>query len=132
MTKPLQKPTHRNAVHEKLCAEFPVFRDYQPLAIGVHKTIMERIPEFDKAQVRNALRGHTGSTRYLKSLVEGAKRFDLDGNSDGLVTKEQQEQAAGTLRERFKKAAEKRLAEREAQQHQGKLLRLAEKFNVAG
>lgn len=132
MTKPLQKPTHRNAVYEKLCAEFPVFRDYQPLAIGVHKTIMERIPEFDKAQVRNALRGHTGSTRYLKSLVDGAKRFDLDGNSDGLVTKEQQEQAAGTLRERFKKAAEKRQAEREAQQHQEKLLRLAEKFNVAG
>lgn len=120
MTKPLQKPSHRNAAHEKLCAEFPVFRDYQPLAIGIHKAIMERIPEFDKAQVRNALQGHTGSTRYLKSLVKGASRIDLDGNLAGRVTEEQQEQAAGTLRERFKKAAEKRQAERAAQQHQEK------------
>lgn len=131
MTKPLQKPTYRNAVHEKLCAEFTVFRDYQPLAIGIHKAIMERIPEFDKAQVRNALHGHTGSTRYLKSLVEGACRLDLDGNSVGMVTEVQQEQAAGALRERFKKGAEKCRAERVEQQHQEKLLKLAEKYNVS-
>ena len=129
MPDPAPKPGHRSALIERLYAEIPVFRDYQPLAIGIHKSLMERFPEIDKGQVRTVMHFHTGTTRYLKAIIEGAPRFDLDGNPSGVVTAEQQAQAATTLRERSKKGAERRKAEQEAQQRQEKLLKLAEKFN---
>lgn len=114
---------------ERLHREFAVFRDYRPLALGIHKTLLERNPELEKKQVRIAMQQHTASTRYLKAIVADAPRFDLDGNPAGVVTAEQQTQAADTLRDRFRKAAERRKAELEAQQHQEKLQQLAEKFN---
>ena len=134
MTDPAPKSaTHqtgrRNALLERLYAEFPVFRDHLPLSIGIHKAFSERIPGLAKGQVWAAMQQHTGSTRYLKALVEGAPRFDLDGNPAGEVTAEQQAQAVKTLKERFKKAADRRKAELEAQQHQAKLQQLADKFN---
>jgi ProP effector len=119
----------RNPLLDRLYAEFPVFRDYLPLAIGIHKVLMARLPELDKVQVRTAMRYHTGTTRYLKAIVDGAPRFDLDGNAAGAVTAEQQSQAAATLRERFRKLAERRKAEEEAKQRQEKLEQLARKFS---
>ena len=127
MSDPAPKSGRRNALLDRLYAEFPVFSDYRPLAIGIHKALMERFPELDKGQVRSTLHVHTGTTRYLKAIVEGAPRFDLDGNASGVVTAEQQAQAAATLRERFKK-----VAEQEVQQRQEKLQKLAEKFSPRG
>jgi len=129
MSDPAPKVSHRGALLERLYAEVPVFRDYQPLAIGIHKSLMERFPDLDKGQVRTTLHFHTGTTRYLKAIVEGVPRFDLDGNASGVVTAEQQAQAAATLRERYKRGAERRRAEQEAQQRQEKLEKLAQKFN---
>lgn len=128
MSDPAPKASRRNELLDRWCAEFPVFRDYLPLAIGIHKTLMERFPGLDKGQVRTAMKLHTGTTRYLKSILDGAPRFDLDGNPSGVVTAEQHAQAATTLRERFKKVAERRKAEQEDQQRQEKLQKLAEKF----
>lgn len=128
MSDPAPKASRRNELLDRLCAEFPVFRDYLPLAIGIHKTLMERFPDLDKGQVRTAMQFHTGTTRYLKAIVDGTPRFDLDGNASGTVTAEQHTQAVVTLRDRFKKVAERRKAEQEAQQ-QEKLQKLAEKFN---
>ncbi len=140
MSDAAPKPNQRSALLARLYAEFPVFRDYRPLAIGIHKSLMERIPELDKGQMRTALHAHTAMTRYLKVIVAGASRFDLDGNVSGEVTAEQQALAVATLRERFKKGAERRKAELEAQQReekareearqrQEKLEKLAQKFN---
>lgn len=130
---PAPQARRRNALLERLYKEFPVFRDHLPLAIGIHKTLTERVPGLAKGQVWSAMQQHTGSTRYLKALVENAPRFDLDGNATGTVTAEQQAVAAKTLRERLKKAAEKRKAELEEQkreqQRQQKLQQLADKFN---
>ena len=130
MAQTAHKPIFRNATLERLHAEFPVFRDFLPLAIGIHKMLMERLPDLDKAQLRTALHHHTATTRYLKALVEGAPRMGLDGNAAGVVTAEQQVQAAETLRERLRKAAERRRADEEAQKRQAKLQQLAEKFNT--
>ncbi len=140
MTDSAPKSGRRNPLLERLYAEYPVFRDYLPLAIGIHKTFSERIPGLAKGQVWAAMQHHTGSTRYLKAIVEGAPRYDLDGNACGAVTAEQQTLAANTLRERFKKAADRRKAELEQQkleleqqkleqQRQQKLRQLADKFS---
>lgn len=111
------------------------------MAIGIHKQLLEKNPELDKAHLRTAMRLHTHSTRYLKGIVAGAPRFDLERSAEGEVTAEQQAQAAAMLEERFKKVAERRKAEqkaqraereaeREAERRNAKLMQLADKFNI--
>lgn len=124
----------QHAVLISLRSTFPVFQECRPLAIGIHKTVLERIPGINPQQLRLAMRMHTASARYLKALTNGEIRFDLDGNAAGAVTPEQKEQALDTLRERFRKGAEQHkarvLAQQQEQLRQEKLIRLAEKFNA--
>lgn len=130
MTAIEPKPSHpRNTVLEILSASFKVFRDGQPLALGIHRVIKERLPDIDTQQLRAAMRTHTASTRYLKTLSQASVRFDLDGSPAGEVTAEQRRQASDTLRERFKKKAELHRAEQLEKERQANLLKLAEKFN---
>jgi ProP effector len=127
-----QKPAHarRNATLDKLAETYAVFRDCKPLALGIHKVILERQPELGKDAIRTALRIHTGSTRYLKSLATADQRFDLDGQAAGEVTEEQRKQAQVEVKERVKKSIERRKAEEAAKERQAKLEKLAEKFNA--
>lgn len=125
------EPKHaRNAVLNTLNSSFMVFRDCKPLALGIHKTIKERLPDLDAQRLRAAMKIHTGSTRYLKTLSQSETRFDLDGAPAGDVTAEQRKQASDTLRERFRKKAELHKAEQEAKRRQENLMKLAEKFNA--
>jgi len=136
MTEKTPRKPIRDAVLDALVTEFPVFRDAKPLAIGIHKAILERKPELTKETVSKALRIHTGMTRYLKVLAQAEHRFDLDGNEAGEVTAEQREAAGKLVKDRIKKATEKRKAEEaqrkaeeQARERQEKLLKLAEKFS---
>ena len=140
MTATENKTSRRNTLLDSLSAQFAVFRDCKPLALGIHKTVKERMPEIEAAPLRSAMKIHTASTRYLKALVTSKERFDLDGNVSGEVTDEQREVASTALRERFKKAAERRKAdeqavktaqlEKEAEQKRAeKLSQLAARFN---
>ena len=141
MTSRPAKPSSRNTLLDTLVANFAVFRECRPLALGIHKAISARMPEVDTAQLRLALRMHTASTRYLKALQSAGERFDLDATAAGEVTAEQREVAATTLRERFKKQAERRKAEEQAKKaaqeeqeaqrkRQEKLAQLAARFNA--
>ena len=140
MTATENKTSRRNTLLDSLSSQFAVFRDCKPLALGIHKTVKERMPEIEAAPLRSAMKIHTASTRYLKALVTSKERFDLDGNVSGEVTDEQREVASTALRERFKKAAERRKAdeqavktaqlEKEAEQKRAeKLSQLAARFN---
>jgi ProP effector len=130
MTDPHPKARRApNPVLETLSATFPVFRDGQPLAIGIHKAIKARLPDLGEGKLRMALKGYTASTKYLKAIANGKQRFDLDGNPVGDVTAEQRQQALETIKERFRKAAERKKAEQEDKERQEKLQKLAEKFN---
>lgn len=141
MTPTAAKTPVRNALLETICENFAVFREVRPLALGIHKTILERMPDLDTAQLRLAMRIHTASTRYLKALLATRERFDLDGNPAGEVTEEQRAVANTALRERFKKSADRRKAEEQAlkearreqeaqQKRQEKLAQLAARFNL--
>jgi ProP effector len=124
----------RNDVLTTLRSTFPVLQECRPLAIGIHKVILERIPDINPQRLRLAMRMHTASARYLKALTHADTRYDLDGNPAGSVTAEQKQQALDVLRDRFRKGAEQhkaqRLAQQQEQQRQEKLLQLAEKFNA--
>lgn len=131
---PNERPHKRppNPVLERLNAEFAVFRDGKPLAVGIHRAIRERLSDLGYHPLSQALKLHVGSTRYLKAIAVGEDRFDLDGNPVSKITEEQRQQAALTLRERFQKTHTRHKVEREAehtaQVRQEKLDRLMAKF----
>lgn len=137
MTQDTGRPApRRNALLEQLMERYPVFRDGKPLALGIHKAVLAEQPDLDKDAVRKAMRFHVQSTRYLKGIVEGAPRFDLAGTPEGAVTAEQQAQAVTLLKDRVRKASERRKSEEQARkaeavarERQEKLNKLAEKFN---
>ena len=134
------------ALLKKLQQEFPSFRDCLPLAIGIDKQLIARQPELPRKVLRIALGQHTNSLRYLKTLEKATHRFDLDGQQGAALTDEHRKHAATTLRERFKKEADQRKAQRAveeaaraaeaatraaeeaARQHADKLNQLAAKF----
>lgn len=123
------------AMLKSLQERFAVFRDCQPLAIGIDKQVLAAMPDLDRKTLRAALRMHVGSLRYLKAMEKATQRFDLEGAAVAEVSEEHRSHAAETLKERFRKEAEakraKLAAEKEAQaaeRRDQKLQQLAAKF----
>ena len=94
--------------------QFPAFRDFLPLSIGIDKQILAVLPELDRKTMRTALGIHTGSLRYLKVMEKAKVRHDLDGKPGAEVTDTHRAHATQELQERFKKEAERKKAERDA------------------
>ncbi|HRE16098.1 MAG TPA: ProQ/FinO family protein [Rhodocyclaceae bacterium] len=120
------------ALIKRLQAEFKVFREHQPLAIGIDKQIVARLPEVPKKTLRMALGFHTHSQPYLNAMSNATVRYDLDGNPGDAVPEEHRAHALEELKTRMKKQAEQHKAERAAkaaeEQRSAKLNALAEKF----
>lgn len=127
------------AMLKKLQQDFAVFRDCLPLAIGIDKQLIAQQADLPRKVLRIALGQHTNSLRYLKSLEKSTHRFNLDGQAAEALTDEHRKHAATTLRERFKKEADQRKAQRASEEaaraaaetarlHAEKLSQLAAKF----
>lgn len=124
------------ALLKQLQEQFAVFRDCLPLAIGVDKQLLVVLPDIERKTLRLALRTHTNSLRYLKTMEKATQRFDLEGTAVADVTDEHRAHATETLRERFRKEAEQRRAKVEAEKAEkaeqlraAKLNQLAAKFS---
>ena len=133
MTTPTENPVQNaRALLKTLQQNFSVFRDYSPLAIGIDKQLLTRQNELNRKTLRIALGLHTNSLRYLKSMEKATRRFDLDGNPGEEVTDAHRAHAAEVLKERFRKDAERRraqkLAEQQEKERNQKLSLLVEKF----
>ena len=116
-TTPAPHPVQAaRALLKKLQQDFPPFRDCLPLAIGIDKQVIARQPDLPRKVLRIALGQHTNSLRYLKTLEKATHRFDLDGQPAEALTDEHRKHAATTLRERFKKEADQRKAQRAAEE----------------
>jgi len=130
-TAPAQTVDAR-AVLKDLQTRFPVFADFSPLAIGIDRQVLAQMPELSKKALRLAMRNHTQSTRYLKTMEKATVRLNLDGSNADEVTDENRSHASELLRERFKKQAEARkateAAARAEERKQQKLQELADKF----
>ncbi len=99
---------------KQLQTQFPAFRDFLPLSIGIDKQILAVMPELDRKTMRTALGIHTGSLRYLKVMEKAKVRHDLDGTPGAEVTDTHRAHATQVLQDRFKKEAERKKAERDA------------------
>lgn len=128
-----KKQDSPRALLKTLHERFPVFRDFSPLAIGIDKQLLARLPDLDRRSLRTALRMHTNSLRYLRTVEKSMHRIDLDGNSADEITEAHRGHATEVLRERFRKDAERRRKEREAEaaarQRSEKLSQLLHKFS---
>lgn len=100
--------------------KYAVFGNCQPLAIGIDKQLIAQMPDVSRRVLRMALGMHTNSLRYLKSMENATVRLNLDGTEADAVTDEHRAHAAATLKERFKKNAEQRKAQRQAEETQRK------------
>jgi sRNA-binding protein len=64
--------------------------------------------------IERAVDWYTGSFSYIRTLLEGATRYDLDGNPAGTVTQGDEEAAKFRLRELNRLKREKRAAQAKA------------------
>lgn len=92
--------------------KFVAFREYLPLTIGIDKQLFALYPELSRKSLRVALGIHTNSLRYLKAMEKAKNRFDLEGKEAEEVTAEHRAHATTVLRERAKKVADQRKAQR--------------------
>ena len=135
---------------KQLQHQFPAFRNCLPLAVGIDKQLLARVPGLDRKTMRAALGIHTGSLRYLRAMEKATVRYDLDGVAGAEVSDTHRQHAKEVLQQRFKKEADRKKLEREASQaereaeriaaqaeeanrlRQEKLLQLATKFSRNG
>ncbi|TFW31598.1 activator of osmoprotectant transporter prop [Massilia horti] len=130
------QPLSARALLKQLQQQYPAFGNCLPLAIGIDKQLLARMPGLDRKTMRAALGIHTGSLRYLRAMEKATVRYDLDGNPGAEVTDTHRKHAKEMLQQRFKKEAERKKAEREAaaaeeaaRVRQQKLQQLASKFS---
>jgi ProP effector len=76
------------------------YRPHWPLKVGIAAAIPARCPALEWRVLKMALTAYTGRVMYLRGLVEGAARVDLDGNPAGEVTARDAEYAVGFLASR--------------------------------
>lgn len=96
---------------KELQEKFAVFGECKPLAIGIDKQLIARLPDINRKALRIALGIHTNSLRYLKGMEKATNRYDLDNNPGDALTDAHRTHATQVLRERAKKTAERRRAE---------------------
>jgi ProP effector len=99
------------AVIELLAERFPkcfvVYeRRRKPLKIGIHHDIMAALDgAITPVELGIALRFYVGNSAYLRGLLKGAWRVDLDGEPVGSITAEQEARAKATIAARLAKRA---------------------------
>ena len=63
-----------------------VGKEVKPLAIGIHKEIQDKL-KWDNETTKFFFKTYTRTKKYKAALVEGAKRYDIQGKAFGEVTK---------------------------------------------
>src|SRR6478735_1338913 len=75
------------------------YRPHRPLKVGIAADIPARCPAVERRVLSAALSAYARRVMYLRALVAGAARVDLDGNPAGEVTAGDAEYAAAKLAE---------------------------------
>jgi ProP effector len=108
----------RTRLGELFPAAFPPKGHPRPaLALGIHEQLIASTG-MTLTQTRRFLRLWTNRTRYLKAVVKGGERVNLDGQPAGAISDEHRRDAARRLgrREQMKAAliAERKVMEKAA------------------
>lgn len=93
----LSKKKQTEMIAEHVYSKFEVFRQFRPLAIGIHESLIAALPQFDAVLIARVVANHCRKPRYVKSLARGGKRFDLACKPAGEVTAEEKQAAEGQI-----------------------------------
>jgi len=88
-----------------LRVEYPVFREYRPLAIGIRAAMYAASPGVAHKLIDGALSLHCRCDNYLKAIAAGGPRYGLDGAPSGEVSEEHRVAAVLVLARRSEKAS---------------------------
>jgi sRNA-binding protein len=89
----LSKKKQTEMIAEHVYSKFEVFRQFRPLALGIHESLIAALPQFDPVLISRVVANHCRKPRYVKALSRGGKRFDLNGKPAGEVRPEEQKAA---------------------------------------
>ena len=101
--KPVTPPSliRANELDQRLTITYEVWKDHQPLAIGIEKNLFQFIAEHhlsaSKRVVQKLLHRHTSDRQYLHNLIQQPLRFYLDGSPDGEIILAEKEHATRKL-----------------------------------
>jgi len=135
MSEPNKPAPAKDAARQllkELQRQYPIMREAKPMAIGIDAEILAAMPDLERRTLRTALRMHTGSTRYLKSMARETRRYNLAGEAVAEIADEHRERAKVMLKQRNQKREEEEKArrEKEAEQRRSeKLEQLAARFS---
>ncbi len=84
-----------------------------PLKIGIYEdiTTLNQVDAPEHEWIKKALRYYTNSPRYLKQMIAGMPRIDLNGDVSGEVREQDAERANRLLKERQNKSVLKKTNE---------------------
>lgn len=85
----LSKKSQTEMIAAHVYAKYDVFKQFRPLALGIHETLIAELPQFEPQLVSRMLANHCRRQRYVKSLARGGKRFDLMLKPVGVVSAEE-------------------------------------------
>lgn len=89
----LSKKKQTEMIAEHVYGKYEVFRQFRPLALGIHESLIAALPQFDPVLIARVVANHCRKPRYVKSLARGGKRFDLGGKPSGEVKPEEKKAA---------------------------------------
>ena len=75
----MSKKKQMEMLANHIYASYAVFRQFKPLAVGIHVILEHQLPQYDVALIHRFLSNHCRKPRYLKSVALGKKRFSLEG-----------------------------------------------------
>ena len=88
-----------------LRVEYPVFREYRPLAIGTRAAMYAASTGVTRKTLNGALSLHCRCDNYLKAIAAGGARYGLDGSQIGTVSEGHRTAAVLVLARRAEKAS---------------------------
>ena len=79
-----------DALDKQLCTAFSIWRDHQPLALGIEKSLFRFIAaqhlSASKRVVQKLLQRHTSNQSYRDNIQQQTRRYELDGTPAGEIS----------------------------------------------
>jgi sRNA-binding protein len=85
----MSKKKQTEMIAEYIYTHYAVFKQFKPLAIGIHETLETVLKQHEPQLIHRVLSNHCRKPRYMKSVANGSKRFSLDNKPVSDLTPEE-------------------------------------------
>ena len=93
----MSKKKQTEMIAEYIYTHYAVFKQFKPLAIGIHETLETVLKQHEPRLIHRVLSNHCRKPRYMKSVANGSKRFSLDNKPVSDLTPEEKMSAQKQL-----------------------------------